>query len=153
MDDSCSHVPSRAHGHTSCCCFSFFLCHCSCGGTFVHGSSEQAMGKVCLSVNPPVDAFARFTILLNDDANSFARYEPNTTDGPEDHGGDFDLAGVAWRAARTGSVYGGNNQGAVSTQCSPPWSGLGMNLLGPTLRFETQTDPTGPSTVARRRSG
>ena len=125
----------------------------------VHAAELSCMGQVnkrlevCLSVNPPVDAFARFTILLNDDANSFARYEPNTTDGPEDLGVDFDLAGAAWRAARTGSVYGASDQGAVSMQCSPPWSGLGMNLLGPTLRFETRADPTGPSNVARRRSG
>ena len=118
----------------------------------VHAAELSCMGQVnkrlevCLSVNPPVDAFARFTILLNDDANSFARYEPNTTDGPEDHG-------AAWRAARTGSVCGASDQGAVSTQWSPPWSGLGMNILGPTLKFETRADPTGPSTVARRRSG
>ena len=41
---------------------------------------------------------------MNTDANPFAGYEPNTTAGTEDLGGDFDLAGAAGRAARTGSI-------------------------------------------------
>ena len=40
---------------------------------------------------------------MNTDADPFASYEPNTTGGTEDLGGDFDLAGVAGRAARPGS--------------------------------------------------
>ena len=66
---------------------------------------------------------------MNDDANPFAGYEPNTTGGPEDLEGDFDLAGAAGRAARTG----GSDQGAATTQFPPPWPGLGMNPLGPTF--------------------
>ena len=64
----------------------------------------------------------------------FAGCEPNTTAGPEDFGGDFDLAGAAGRAARTGSVFGGSDQEAASTQFPPPWPGLGMGPLGPTFR-------------------
>ena len=71
---------------------------------------------------------------MNNDANPFAGYEPKTTAGPEDLGGDFDLAGAAGRAARTGSVFGGSDQGAASTQFPPPWPGLGMDPLGPTFR-------------------
>ena len=58
---------------------------------------------------------------MNTDANPFAGYEPNTTDGTEDLGGDFDLAG----AARTGSVFGGSDQGTASSQFPPPWPGQG----------------------------
>ena len=43
---------------------------------------------------------------MNNDANPFADDEPKTTAGPEDRGDDFDLAGAAGRAARTGSVFG-----------------------------------------------
>ena len=53
---------------------------------------------------------------MNNDANFFTGYEPNTTGGPEDLGRDFDLAGAAGRAARTGSVFGGIDQGAAPTQ-------------------------------------
>ena len=75
---------------------------------------------------------------MNTDANPFADYEPNTTGGTEDPGGDIDLAGAAGRAARTGSVFGGSDQGIASSQFTPPWPGLGMNPLGPTFRAETQ---------------
>ena len=81
---------------------------------------------------------------MNFDANPFACYEPNTTGGTEDRGGDFDLAGAAGRAARTGSVFGGSGQGTASSQFPPPWPGLGMDPHGPTFRGETQTDPTVP---------
>ena len=81
---------------------------------------------------------------MNTDADPFASYEPNTTGGTEDLGGDFDLAGAAGRAARTRSVFGGSDQGTASSQVPPPWPGLGMNPLGPTFRAETQTDPTVP---------
>ena len=60
----------------------------------------------------------------------------------------MDLAEAAGRAARTGSVFGGSNQGAASTQFPAPWPGLGMDPLGPTFRAETQhgtaVDPTVP---------
>ena len=82
---------------------------------------------------------------MNTDANPFAGDEPNTTGVAEDLGGDFDLAGAAGRAARTGSVFGGSDQGTASSQFPPPWRGLGMNPLGPTFRAETQTDPTVPT--------
>ena len=81
---------------------------------------------------------------MNTHAEPFARYEPNTIDGTEDFGGVFDLAGAAGRAARTASVFGGSDQGTASSQFPLPWSGLGMNPLGPTLRAETPTDPTVP---------
>ena len=81
---------------------------------------------------------------MNFDANPFAGYEPNTTGGTEDLGSDFDLAGAAGRAARTGSVFGGSDQGTASSQFPPPWPGLGMNPLGPTFSAETQRDPTVP---------
>ena len=77
---------------------------------------------------------------MNTDDNPFAGYEPNTTGGTEDLGGDF--AGAAGRAARTGSVFGGSDQVTASSQFPPPWPGMGVNPLGPTLRAETQTDPT-----------
>ena len=62
---------------------------------------------------------------MNTDANPFGGYEPNTTGGTEDLVGDFDLAGAAGRAARTGSVFGGSDQGTASSQFPPPWPGLG----------------------------
>ena len=68
----------------------------------------------------------------------------NATAGPEDLGGDVDLAGAAGRGARTGSVFEGSDQGAESTQFPPPWPWLGMNPLEPTFRAETQADPTVP---------
>ena len=74
--------------------------------------------------------------MMNNDANHFAVNETNTAAGPEDLGSDFDLAGAAERAAGTGCVFGGSDQGAASTQFPPPWPGLGMNPLG--------TDPTVP---------
>ena len=69
--------------------------------------------------------------MMNNDANPFAVYEPNTAAGPEDLGNTFDLARAAERAARTGSVFGGSDPGAASTQFPPPSPGLGMNPLGP----------------------
>ena len=57
--------------------------------------------------------------MKNTDANPFVGYEPIATGGIEDLGGDFDLAGAAGRAPRTGSVFGGSDQGR------PPWPGLG----------------------------
>ena len=45
--------------------------------------------------------------------------------GQEDPGSDFNLAGAAGRAARTGSVFGGSDQG--TTAFPPPWPGLGLN--------------------------
>ena len=81
---------------------------------------------------------------MNFDANPFADCEPNTTGGTEDLGGDFGLAGAAGRAARTGSVFGGSDQGTASSQFPPPRPGLGMNPVGPTFRAETQTDLTVP---------
>ena len=84
--------------------------------------------------------FFRSTILMNTDANPFASDGPNTTGGTEDFEGDIDLAG----AERTGSVVGGSDQGAASSQFPPPWPGLAMNPLRPTFRAETQTDPTVP---------
>ena len=92
----------------------------------------------------------RCTILMNTEPNPFAGYEPNTTGGTEDLEGDFDLAGAAGRAARTGSVFGGSDQGTASPQFPPSWPGLGMNPLGPTFRAETPNRPDS-STVARRR--
>ena len=53
-------------------------------------------------------------------------------------GGVCALAGAAGRAPRTGSVFGGSDQGTFP----PPWPGLGMNPPGPALRAETYTDPT-----------
>ena len=40
---------------------------------------------------------------MNNDAHPFAGYEPNAAAEQEDLGGDFNLAGAAERAARTGS--------------------------------------------------
>ena len=54
----------------------------------------------------------------------------------------------AERAARAGSVFGGSDQGAVSTGSPPPWPGQGTSPLGPTSDAETQhgaaADPTVP---------
>ena len=66
------------------------------------------------------------------------------TGGPEDPARDFDLAGAVGRAARTGSVFGGSDRGAASTQFPPPMPALGMKPLGPTFGAETQADPTVP---------
>ena len=82
---------------------------------------------------------------MNFDDNRFAGCEPNTSGGTEDLGGDFDLAGAAGRAVRTGrSVFGRSGQETAASQFPPPWPGLGMNPLGPTFRAETQTEPTVP---------
>ena len=62
-------------------------------------------------------------ILMNNDPNPFAGYEPNATGELEDLGGDFDLAG----AAGTGSVLGGSDQGAAPTQF--PHHGQGWERL------------------------
>ena len=43
--------------------------------------------------------------MMNNDSNPFAVYEPNAAASREDPGGDFNLAGAARRAARTGSVF------------------------------------------------
>ena len=83
---------------------------------------------------------------MNNDANPVTCYEPNAAAGQGNLGSDFTLAGAAERAARTGSVFGGSDQGAASAAFPPPWPGLGLNLLGPTFRAETQhgaaADPT-----------
>ena len=71
---------------------------------------------------------------MNNDANPFAGFEPNAAAGQEDPGGDFNLAGAARRAARTGSVFGGSAQD--TTAFPPPWSGMGLNPLG--FKAETQ---------------
>ena len=82
---------------------------------------------------------------MNFDDNRFAGCEPNTSGGTEDLGGDFDLAGAAGRAVRTGrSMFGRSGQETAASQFPPPWPGLGMNPLGPTFRAETQTEPTVP---------
>ena len=80
--------------------------------------------------------------------NPFSNYEPNATGGPEDPRGDPDLAGAAGRAARTGSVFGGSDQGAASAQFPPPWAGPGMHPLVPTFRAETPPLPEEEGEVA-----
>ena len=72
--------------------------------------------------------------MMNNDSNPFAGYEPNAAAGQEDPEGDFNLAGAAERAARTGSVFGESDQGTMTFP--PPWPGLGLNPLG--CRAETQ---------------
>ena len=81
---------------------------------------------------------------MNTDANFFAGYEPNTSGRTEDLGGNFDLAGAAGRAARTGSVFGAIRGQLHHNSHRHGRPGLGMNPLGPTLRAETQTDPKVP---------
>ena len=76
--------------------------------------------------------------MMNNDSNPFAGYEPNAAADQEDPGGDFNLAGAAGRAARTGSVFGESDQG--TTTFPPPWPGLGLNPLG--FRAETQHGTT-----------
>ena len=72
--------------------------------------------------------------MLSNDANPFAGYEPNTAADQEDPGGDFNLAGAAGRAARTGSVFGGCDQD--TTAFPPPWPGLELNPID--FRAEAQ---------------
>ena len=55
---------------------------------------------------------------MNDDANSFARHEPNAPPGQEE----------------------GTDQGAASAAFSPPWPGLGFNPLGPRLVLRLSTE-------------
>ena len=52
---------------------------------------------------------------MSGDAKPFAGYEPNTTGGATNLGGDVDLAGAAGRAAKARSVFGGSDINAVST--------------------------------------
>ena len=78
---------------------------------------------------------------MSNNATHFAGYEPKTTGGPENLGGDF---GAAEGGARTGSAFSGSAQGAAPTQFPPPWPRLGMSPLGPTFRTESQADPTVP---------
>ena len=80
----------------------------------------------------------------NNDAKPLAGYEPSAAAGQEDLGGDFNLAGTAGRAARTGCVYGGSDQGAASAAFPPPWPVLGLNPLG---RAETQRKAAAGATV------
>ena len=80
---------------------------------------------------------------MNNDGNPFGGYEPNAAAGQHDPGGDFNLAGGAGRAARTGSVFGGSDQG--TTAFPPPWPGLGLNPLG--FRAETQHGATAADTT------
>ena len=80
----------------------------------------------------------------NNDANPFAGYEPNAAAGQEDLGGDFNLAGAAGRATRTGSVFGRSDDGAASAAFPPPWPGLGLNPLGAETHHRAAADPTVP---------
>ena len=87
--------------------------------------------------------FHQIIINKGDNSAGSAEYEPNAAAGKD----DINLAGAAARAARTGSVFEGSDQGAASTAFPPPWPGLGLNLLGPTFRAETEhgaAAPTGP---------
>ena len=84
---------------------------------------------------------------MNNDANPCAGFEPSAAAGQEDLRGDFSLAGAGGRAARSGSVFGGGDQGAASMAFPPPWPRLRLNPFGPTFRAETQhkaADPTAP---------
>ena len=85
---------------------------------------------------------------MNTDANPFAGYEPNATGGTEDLGGDFDRWS-GWKSRENWECVWRKRSGNSITPTPPPWPGLGMNPLGPTLRAETQTPDS--STVARRR--
>ena len=67
-------------------------------------------------------------------ANPFAGYEPSAAAGQEDLKGDFNLAGAADGATRTGSVFGRSDQGAASAAFPPPWPGLGLNPPGPNVK-------------------
>ena len=75
---------------------------------------------------------------MNNDANTFAGYEPNPIGGPDDLGCDFDLAGAAGRAARTWErSRSGIN--AVSTTMA-----MAGNESSRTFGAETKADPTVP---------
>ena len=56
---------------------------------------------------------------------------PKAAAGQADLARDFDLAEAAGRTSRTGSVFGGSEQGAAPAAFPPPRLGLGVNPLGP----------------------
>ena len=71
---------------------------------------------------------------MHNDANTFAGYESNAAAGQEDPGGDFNLAGAAGRAARTGS-------GAAADPTVPPL---------PEEEGQGEEEPEDPSTELLR---
>ena len=70
---------------------------------------------------------------MNTDSNPFAGDEPKAAARLADLARDFDLAEAAGGASRTGSVFGGSDQGAAPAAFPPPRPRLGVNSLGPTL--------------------
>ena len=85
---------------------------------------------------------------MNSVANPFAGFEPNTTAGPEDLGSDFDLAGAAEKAARTGRCIW---KGAIKERHQRSFPPARPGLASPRRRRKVAAEPEDPSTGLFRR--